>query len=122
MPKKSKHTEASFSPISTDSSCLRVAQMPRSPKVVIFVPTTTDVQTDCFTPCTCARSKKEQVGFEPVHSAWKTLCLTNRPSGQYGFCVLIRTFSLDNESEIENSRTHVNLSFMLYLLVFEVSP
>ena len=41
MPKKSKHTEAEFSPISTDLSCLRVAQIPKSPKVAIFVPTTT---------------------------------------------------------------------------------
>ena len=55
MPKKSKHTEAGFSPNSTDSSCLRVAQMLRSPKVAIFVPTTTTMTDDCFTPCTCAR-------------------------------------------------------------------
>ena len=58
MPKKSKHTEAGFSPNLTDSSCLRVAQMPRSPKVAIFVPTTTDVQTDYFTPCACARGNE----------------------------------------------------------------
>ena len=42
MPKESKHTEASFSPISTDSLCLRVAQIPRSRDVAIFVPTTDD--------------------------------------------------------------------------------
>ena len=38
-PKESKHTEASFSPVSTDSFCLRVAQMPRSRDVAIFVAT-----------------------------------------------------------------------------------
>ena len=45
-----KHTEASFSPSSVDSLCLRVARMPRSPDLAIFVPTT-----DYFTPCACAR-------------------------------------------------------------------
>ena len=53
MPKESKHTEASFSPISTDSLCLLVVQMPRSRDVAIFVPTTD--KNDCFTPCACAR-------------------------------------------------------------------
>ena len=43
---------ASFSPISTYSFALLVAQAPRSPKQAIFVRTTTD---DCFTPCACAR-------------------------------------------------------------------
>ena len=43
-----------------DSLCLRVAQMPRSRDLAIFVPmtmmtmTTTDGQTGCFTPCACA--------------------------------------------------------------------
>ena len=46
--KKSKRTESSFS---KDSSCVCVAQMPRSRDMVIFVPTTDD----CFTPCACAR-------------------------------------------------------------------
>ena len=36
----SKHTEASFSAILTDMLYLRVAQMPRSPDLVIFVLTT----------------------------------------------------------------------------------
>ena len=39
MPKESKYTEASFSPISL---CLRVAQMPRSRDVVISMLMTTD--------------------------------------------------------------------------------
>ena len=35
---------------------LRVPQVARSPKVAIFVPTTTDIQTDCITlACACAR-------------------------------------------------------------------
>ena len=41
MPNDSKHTETSFSRISTDLLCLRVAQMPISPGLVIFVVTTT---------------------------------------------------------------------------------
>ena len=57
----SKYTEASFSPISMYSFALQVAQGPRTPKLAIFVrtttttTTTTDIQTDCFTPCACAR-------------------------------------------------------------------
>ena len=54
MPtEESKRIEASFSPMSTDSLYLRVAQMPRSRDIAIFVPTTD--KTDCFTPCACAR-------------------------------------------------------------------
>ena len=45
MPKDLKHTEASFSPISTNLLCLRVAQIPISPDLVIFVVTTDDRQT-----------------------------------------------------------------------------
>ena len=47
----SKHTENSFSLISTDSVCLQHAQMPKIRDLVIFVPTTTNRQTDYFTPC-----------------------------------------------------------------------
>ena len=52
----SKYTETSFLPISRYSFALQVAQGPRSPKLPIFMQTTTttDIQTDCFTPCTCA--------------------------------------------------------------------
>ena len=52
-------TEASFSPISTDSLCLGVPQMPRSRDVAIFVlpPTTTD-KINCFTPCACTWGNK----------------------------------------------------------------
>ena len=42
VPKDSKLTEATFSPISTDLLCLRVAQMPRSLDLAIFVVTTDD--------------------------------------------------------------------------------
>ena len=45
----SKHTEASFSPIPKDSFALQVVQMPRSPRLAIFVTMTTDIQTDYFT-------------------------------------------------------------------------
>ena len=49
-------TETSFSLISRYSFASQVAQGPRSPKLVIFVQTTTtDIQTDCFSPCACAR-------------------------------------------------------------------
>ena len=36
----SKHTEASFSPNSTDLLLLQLAQMPRSPDLAVFVSTT----------------------------------------------------------------------------------
>ena len=56
------YTETSFSPISRYSFALQVAQGPRWPKLAIFVWTTTttmtDIQTDCFTPCACARGKQ----------------------------------------------------------------
>ena len=49
-----KHIEASFFSDSDRSVRLQVAQVPRSSKLAIFVLTTTiDIQTDCFTPCTC---------------------------------------------------------------------
>ena len=57
LPNDSKHNEASFSTISTDTLYLRVAQMPRSPDPAIFV-LTTDT-TDHFTPCACARGNKQ---------------------------------------------------------------
>ena len=37
LPNNLKHNEASFSTISTDMLCLRVAQMPRSLDLAIFV-------------------------------------------------------------------------------------
>ena len=51
LPNHSKHNEASFSTISTDSLYLRVAQTPISPDLAIFVLTTIE----CFTSCACAR-------------------------------------------------------------------
>ena len=51
VPNDLKHIQAKFSPISTDwiVLCLRVAQMPRCQDLAIFMVTTTDRQTDCFT-------------------------------------------------------------------------
>ena len=46
LPNDSKHNEANFSTTSTDKSYLRVAQIPRSPDLAIFVLTTDDRQTD----------------------------------------------------------------------------
>ncbi len=55
LPNDSKHDEASFMTISTDLLHLRVAQMPRSRDLAIFV-LMIDKQTDWFTPCcACAR-------------------------------------------------------------------
>ena len=52
----SKHIQASFSLIPTDWICLRVAQMPRSQDLAIFV--TTDGQTDqLLYPCACTWGK-----------------------------------------------------------------
>jgi hypothetical protein len=45
LPNDSKHNEAGFSTISTDSLCLLVTQMPRSRDLAIFVLTTDDRQT-----------------------------------------------------------------------------
>ena len=50
-----KRVKTSFSPISTDWLCLQHAQTPRTRDLAIFMLTTTDGQTDCFTPCACAR-------------------------------------------------------------------
>jgi hypothetical protein len=53
LPSDLKHNEPCFLIISTDLLCLQVAQVPRSRDLSIFVRTTDDRQTDCFTPC-CA--------------------------------------------------------------------
>ena len=70
MPNDLKHIQASLSPIPTDWSCLRVAQVPRCRDLVIFVMTTerwTDGQTDRRTdgqtdrllyPWACARGNE----------------------------------------------------------------
>ena len=57
LPNDSKHNEARPSTISTDMLYLRVAQMPRSPDLAIFVLMTTTDETDYFTPCACAWGK-----------------------------------------------------------------
>ena len=55
MPLDSKHSEASFSPNSTDMLCLRVAKVPRCQDLVIFFVVDNDNdndndRTDYFTP------------------------------------------------------------------------
>ena len=57
LPNDSKHNEARFSTISTDKLYLRVAQIPRSPDLAIFVLTTD--KTDYLTPCACARGNND---------------------------------------------------------------
>ena len=65
---------ASFSPISTDWLCLQHTQMPRTQDLVIQVRAddndndnvTTDGQTDCFTPCTCARGNNRETHAHPI--------------------------------------------------------
>jgi hypothetical protein len=57
-----RHNEAGFSTISTDSLCLRVAQMPRYRDLAIFVltidgQTYTDTQTGSFTPAAHPRTR-----------------------------------------------------------------
>ena len=56
-----KDTEANFSPNSTDSRCLRVAQMPRSRDTAIFMLTTTTTRPITLPPCACTRGNN-QVG------------------------------------------------------------
>ena len=54
----SKHPETSFSPTSTESLYLQVAQMPRSQDLVIFVDdndNNNNDTSDYFTPCACAQ-------------------------------------------------------------------
>ena len=50
----SKHSEASFSPNSTNLLCLRVAKVPRCRDLAIFF-ADNDNDNDYFTPCACAR-------------------------------------------------------------------
>ena len=50
MPNDSKHIQACLSLISTDWLHLRAAQVPRCRDLAIFMVTTTDRQTDYFTP------------------------------------------------------------------------
>ena len=50
-----KHTEASFSPNSIDSLCLRVIRTPRTRDMAIFVLTTTTTRPITLPPCACAR-------------------------------------------------------------------
>jgi hypothetical protein len=61
LPNDSKHNEAGFSTILIDSLYLRVAQMPRSRDLAIFVLMTdagqTDTQTNCFTPAAHAHTR-----------------------------------------------------------------
>ena len=65
MINNSKHIQASFSLIQTDWIRLRVAQMPRSQDLVIFVVTTdgqTDGQTDRWTDRSIILSLHMRVG------------------------------------------------------------
>ena len=51
LPNNLKHNGAGFSTILTDLLCLRVAQMPRSRDLAIFVLTDRQTdRTDCFIP------------------------------------------------------------------------
>ena len=61
LPIDSKHSEGSLSPISTDSSYIRV---PRFGNLA----TTTD-KTDCFTPCVCAQGNN--IMFGALGSTWR---------------------------------------------------
>ena len=49
-PNDSRHNRASFSTIATDSLCLLVTQMPRSPDLAIFVLTTDDRKNQLLYP------------------------------------------------------------------------
>ena len=48
MPLDSKHTEANFSPNSTDLLLLQFAQVPRPPDLVVGVSTTMTTKTYCI--------------------------------------------------------------------------
>ena len=64
-----------FSMISTDFLCLRVAQMPKSPDVVIFHDIYAKNTIDCFifTPCACMRGNN--LWSKPQQSIWMIPCL-----------------------------------------------
>jgi hypothetical protein len=71
LPNDSRNNEAGFSTISTDSLCLRVAQIPRSPDLAFFVLTTdrqTDTQTDRFTPAAHARTRGKNYTAQLDHT------------------------------------------------------
>ena len=73
IPLDSKHTEACFSPNSTDSLCLLVAQVPRSWDMANFFANdnnnnndNNDDTTDYFTLCACARGND----LINIYSTW----------------------------------------------------
>ena len=61
-----KQNKASFLPHLTVCLCLQLTQMSIFQDLVIFMPTTTttttDGQTDNFTPCACARGIYKKIG------------------------------------------------------------
>ena len=65
-----QHTEASFFGDSNGSIHLQVDWVPRLSKLAIFVPLppTTDIQTNCFTPCACVRGNNR---YLTVHTSNK---------------------------------------------------
>jgi hypothetical protein len=72
LPNDSKHNEACFMTISTDSLRLRVAQTPGSRDLAIFV-LTTDRQTDCFTPCcACMHTRGNKSPMLNIELSWAT--------------------------------------------------
>ena len=78
LPNDSKHSEASFSTVSTDKLYSRVAQMSRSPDLAIFVLTTdrqTTDKTDHITPCACARGNNTCTALFTVGGSGGISCL-----------------------------------------------
>ena len=66
-----KYTEASFFTDSNESVHFQVTHVPKSPKLAIFTPTTTDRQTDYFTPCACVRGNDNKTDyFTPWACTW----------------------------------------------------
>ena len=83
-------TYRKFSLISTDLLCLQHAQMPRSRDLVIFIltttmMTTTDIQTDYFTPCACAQGNYYVLHFWGVFEQGgcksRFAALSSQPAG-----------------------------------------
>ena len=88
----SKHTEARFSPNSTDSLCFLVAQVPRPPDMAIFLLTTTTTTTTTTRPITLplahARGVTKALRAHTPRAAVSTtftyiLCQVVRMSGKH---------------------------------------
>ena len=95
MPKESKHTEASFLPISTDSLCLRVAQIPRSRDVAIFVVMTNNRRQTKLIALSLAHARGVKIATKLKSNGFLYVYLFADMAVIYGIaCILVARFTL----------------------------